>query len=139
MVRAEVQGGAAVFGTLSVPLTRTQQEALTGNRITIGGRPEDLQPAPEGQGLPIVADVVEELGADSYVYGHLAPMAAANTVLLADATEGAEESQEGPGTREIVVRTGGRVPPQAGSTIWVAPNMEHLHLFNSSTGTRLPD
>jgi multiple sugar transport system ATP-binding protein len=137
--RAEVVTGAAVFGTLSVPLTRPQQAALTGNRISIGIRPEDLQPAPEGQGLPIVADVVEELGADSYVYGHLAPVTAANTVLLADATEGAEESQEGPGTHEVVVRTGGRVPPKAGSTVWVAPNMEHLHLFNSSTGARLPD
>ncbi|MCG2623714.1 sn-glycerol-3-phosphate ABC transporter ATP-binding protein UgpC [Arthrobacter sp. I2-34] len=137
--RAEVREGAAVFGTLTVALTKTQQEALTGNRISIGIRPEDLHPAPEGQGLPIIADVVEELGADAYVYGHLAPVTAANTVVLADATAGAEPSQEGPGVHEIVVRTGGRVPPRAGSTFWVAPNMDHLHLFNSSTGARLPD
>jgi multiple sugar transport system ATP-binding protein len=38
-----------------------------------------------------------------------------------------------------VVRAEGRTPPRAGSTIWVAPAMEHLHLFDTATGNRLPD
>ncbi|MFE7632185.1 ABC transporter ATP-binding protein, partial [Kocuria sp. NPDC057446] len=62
LFRVPVAGGAATFGTLSLELTREQQAALTGDKVTVGIRPEDLHPAPEGTGLPIEADVVEELG-----------------------------------------------------------------------------
>ncbi|GGG60239.1 sugar ABC transporter ATP-binding protein [Kocuria dechangensis] len=139
LFRVPVRAGAANFGTLQIELTREQQGALFGDTVSIGIRPEDLHPAPEGQGLPIVADVVEELGADAFVYGHLAEVTAANTVVLVDATEGIEESQEGLGAHEIVVRVEGRTPPKAGSTLWVAPNRQHLHLFDATTGIRLPD
>jgi len=139
LFRVPVRNGAAVFGTVSVTLTRAQQEALGGDTVSVGIRPEDLHPAAEGTGLPIVADVVEELGADAFVYGHLAPVTAANTVVQVDPTASAGESAEGEGAHEIVVRAEGRTPPRAGSTIWVAPAMEHLHLFDTATGNRLPD
>ncbi|MGX5358494.1 ABC transporter ATP-binding protein [Kocuria sp. KH4] len=139
LFRAPVTNGAATLGTLRIELTRTQQTALTGSQVTIGIRPEDLTPAPEGTGLPIVADVVEELGADAFVYGHLAPVTAANTIVQIDPTAEDPAHAEGPGAHEIVVRAEGRTPPTAGTTLWVTPTREHLHLFDTTTGTRLPD
>ncbi len=81
--------------------------------------------------------MVEELGADAFVYGHLAPVTAANTIVPVDATGTVEE--DAAGAHEIIVRVEGRTPPKAGTTIWVTPNLEHLHLFDTATGTRLPD
>ena len=137
LFRVPVAGGAATFGTMRLELTREQQAALTGDKVTVGILPEDLHPAAEGTGLPIVADVVEELGADAFVYGHLAPVTAANTVVTVDPTGTVEE--DAAGAHEIIVRVEGRTPPRAGATIWVAPNLDHVHLFDTATGNRLPD
>ncbi|EYT53140.1 MULTISPECIES: ABC transporter ATP-binding protein [Kocuria] len=137
LFRVPVAGGAATFGTMRLELTREQQAALTGDKVTVGIRPEDLHPAAEGTGLPIEADVVEELGADAFVYGHLAPVTAANTVVTVDPTGTVEE--DAAGAHEIIVRVEGRTPPRAGATIWVAPNLDHVHLFDTATGNRLPD
>jgi multiple sugar transport system ATP-binding protein len=136
LFRAPVTGDTVRLGTVAIPLTRDQQAALTGTKVTIGIRPEDLHPAAEGTGLPIVADVVEELGADAFVYGHLAPVTAANTVVPVDNTTGVEDD---PTAHEFIVRVEGRTPPKAESTIWVAPTLEHVHLFDATTGRRLPD
>ncbi|PWF85533.1 sugar ABC transporter ATP-binding protein [Kocuria rosea] len=137
LFRVPVAGGAATFGTMRIELTAAQQAALTGDKVTVGIRPEDLHPAAEGTGLPIEADVVEELGADAFVYGHLAPVTAANTVVTVDPTGTVEE--DAAGAHEIIVRVEGRTPPRAGATIWVAPNLDHVHLFDTATGNRLPD
>ena len=137
LFRVPVAGGAATFGTMRLELTREQQAALTGDKVTVGIRPEDLHPAAEGTGLPIEADVVDELGADAFVYGHLAPVTAANTVVTVDPTGTVEE--DAAGAHEIIVRVEGRTPPRAGATIWVAPNLDHVHLFDTATGNRLPD
>ena len=109
---------------------------MTGSQGSAGIRPEDLHPAGEGTGAPIVADVVEDLGADASVYGHLAPVTAAHRIVPVDATTGTADD---PTTHEFIVRVEGRTPPRAGSTVWVAPNLEHLHLFDTATGIRLPD
>ena len=42
-------------------------------------------------------------------------------------------------SHEIIVRAEGRTPPRAGTTIWVAPDLDHVHLFDTATGNRLPD
>ncbi|MFF0905668.1 UNVERIFIED_CONTAM: sugar ABC transporter ATP-binding protein, partial [Kocuria sp. CPCC 205316] len=136
LFRAPVSGEAVQLGTVRIPLSPAQRSALTGHRVTVGIRPEDLHLAAEGEGLPIEADVVEELGADAFVYGRLAPVTAANTVVPVDSTTGGEDD---PQAHEFIVRVEGRTPPRAGATIWVAPNLEHVHLFDAATGNRLPD
>ena len=68
-----------------------------------------------------------------------APVTAANTVVQVDPTAGTRQPEGTGGTEQIIVRVEGRTPPAAGSTIWVAPDAEHLHLFDAATGTRLPD
>ncbi|WP_426118913.1 ABC transporter ATP-binding protein [Kocuria sp. LHG3120] len=136
LFRVPVTEAGAQLGTVRIPLSPAQRSALRGSQVTIGIRPEDLHPAAEGTGLPIVADVVEELGADAFVYGHLAPVTAANAILPVDPTTGTTDD---PTTHEFIVRVEGRTPPRAETTVWVTPDLEHVHLFDTTTGNRLPD
>jgi multiple sugar transport system ATP-binding protein len=80
----------------------------------VGIRPEDLVVAKDGKGLSVKIDVVEELGADGYLYGHVD-------------VDGAQHS--------IVIRVDGRKHPVAGDTVVVAPAPKHIHVFDGESGT----
>ncbi|MAT17660.1 MAG: sugar ABC transporter ATP-binding protein [Leifsonia sp.] len=110
-----VEGGLA-FGTSVAKLDRDVISHLSGKTATVGIRPEDLVVAKDGKGLSVEVDVVEELGADGYLYGHA----------------------EVNGQRvDVVVRVDGRDHPEAGETIVVVPAPEHIHAFDGETGERL--
>ncbi|WP_430591420.1 ABC transporter ATP-binding protein [Humidisolicoccus flavus] len=102
-----------LFGDHVVPIERERLAAANG--VTIGIRPEDLSIATQGPGLPVVVDLVEELGADGYLYGH------------ADID----------GRRvDVVARVDGRNHASAGDTIYVTPDQTHLHVFDAESGER---
>jgi multiple sugar transport system ATP-binding protein len=109
----------ANFGALSVPLSREQVSSAQGgdSKITVGFRPEatDLVSPNEG-GLPIVVDLVEDLGSDANVYGHAAM------------DEGSER---------FVVRTDRRNMPSMGETVYIKPQTNQVHLFNAVSGARI--
>ncbi|MFZ4078057.1 MAG: ABC transporter ATP-binding protein [Microbacteriaceae bacterium] len=86
-----------------------------GKTVTVGVRPEDLE-VTKGKGIAVEVDVVEELGADGYLYGHA-------TI----------EGKEHP----IVVRVDGRHHPLRGDKITVAPTPKHVHVFDAKTEQRL--
>jgi multiple sugar transport system ATP-binding protein len=104
--------GGVQLGDMVWPVDRSLLSEA-GGKVTVGMRPEDLQLAEHG--LAVEVDVVEELGADAYIYGHT----------LAD------------DRLEIIARTDGRRPPQKGATVHFAPKPDHVHLFDPSTGRRL--
>ena len=112
-----VDGGVA-FGGAVYPVESAVLGAAAGNTVTLGVRPEDLELVAEGDGLRVDVDVVEELGADAYVYGH--------TTL-----DGKDH--------DIVVRVDGRRPPMKGDTLHVRPQKGHVHLFDTSNGERLAE
>ena len=110
-----VEGGLR-FGTATARVERDVIEQVSGKSATVGVRPEDLIIAESGEGLSVEVDVVEELGADGYLYGH------------ADVN----------GQRvDIVARVDGREHPDAGDTIVVTPEPERVHAFDGETGERL--
>ncbi len=119
----QVDGGVAVGGN-KVPVERAILSGSSGKQVTLGVRPEDLDVVAEGDGIPVEIDVVEELGADAYIYG---------TAKAATHTEADEDSTEKP----FIARVDGRRPPEKGSTIYLAPKAGHLHLFDSASGQRL--
>ena len=109
----------AKLGDIVLPLTREQVKAAgadAATTVTVGFRPESLEVVTDGTGLPIVVDLVEELGSDAYVYGHA--------------------EIEGDDTR-IVARTGGRHVPTLGDTVHLAINKDEVHAFHAATGNRL--
>jgi multiple sugar transport system ATP-binding protein len=118
------EGGAKIGGRVGeervVPLPAnvlTQAGAGGATEVVLGFRPEDLRVASADEGWPITVDVVESLGADAYVYGHVG---------LLDGTE-----------RDVIIRTDGRVPPAKGEQIYVGIVPDHQHTFHAVTGERI--
>ena len=141
LFRVPVEGDHLTLGSMKLSLTREQCQAITGDSVTVGIRSEDLLPAPDGHGLPIAVEMVEELGADAYVYGHLAPLTAANTVVRVEPSAAAAQGypDEDAPPSPVVLRAEGRTPPAVGATVWVAPVAERIHFFDANGGRRLPD
>jgi len=112
-----VEGGVK-FGSSIHPLSR-ELLAGAGKEVTLGVRPEDLTVNTDGRGLAVTVEVVEELGADAYIYG--------------STTESAGD------IKPIIVRVDGRTPPEKGTIVHLSPKGEHVHLFHADTGLRLGD
>ena len=111
-----VVDGGVEFGKVTHPIAREVLGGADADRVTVGVRPEDLDISETG--LPVEVDVVEELGADAYIYGR-------------SVFDGNEQP--------MTVRVDGRRPPQAGTTIHVTPKEGHTHLFSVKDGQRLDD
>ncbi|BCB80258.1 diacetylchitobiose ABC transporter ATP-binding protein MsiK [Phytohabitans flavus] len=111
----------AMFAQMIVPLSREQVAAAQANggnsKITVGFRPEDCDlVSPTEGGLPVVVELVEDLGSDANVYGHAA-------------LDG--------GSERFVVRTDRRRMPNMGDTVFVKPRTGQNHAFHAVTGQRL--
>ncbi|HEX7351244.1 sn-glycerol-3-phosphate ABC transporter ATP-binding protein UgpC [Brachybacterium sp.] len=107
------------FGDAVIPVDRATLSDTDQSTVTVGVRPEDLEIVSDDQGIAIEVDVVEELGADAFIYGRRA---------------GADESD-----KPFIARVDGRRPPQKGETVYFRPKQNHLHLFDTKTGQRLGD
>jgi multiple sugar transport system ATP-binding protein len=113
--------GALINGTLlSLPAETLGTARANGlEEVTIGLRPESARLAPAGtpDTLALTVALVEELGADAYVYGEM----------------------EGDGSEDKpwVLRCDGRVVPRIGECVRVAVEVSDAHLFDPRTGLRL--
>lgn len=82
-------------------------------------RPESLViSADASAALRFEVSLVEELGADAYLYGQLAD-------------ENADE-------KLFTLRSDGRVPPLIGETVRLDVRTDAVHVFHPTTGDRLP-
>jgi multiple sugar transport system ATP-binding protein len=113
------QGGA--FAQMILPLSREQVQRAQGEggngKVTVGFRPEDCDlVSPHEGGMPVVVELVEDLGSDANVYGHAA-------------LEGSSE--------RFVVRTDRAHMPTMGDTVFVKPRTDHHHVFHAASGERL--
>jgi multiple sugar transport system ATP-binding protein len=105
--------GGVQFGNTVHPVERAAMSAA-GNKVTLGVRPEDLEISDHG--IPVTVEVVEELGADAYIYATL---------------------KSGEDSLPIVARVDGRTPPEKGSTVHFKAKEGHVHLFNVEDGQRI--
>jgi multiple sugar transport system ATP-binding protein len=108
--------GEVRVGRYTVPVDPTAERTMQG-RVTVGVRPENwrIVSAEEG-GLPVQVTVVEQLGADSFVYG-------------TSDVEGAPST--------VIIRMSGRHDPQKGETLYVTTDPQHVHVFDTESGERL--
>ncbi len=110
------QGGVVRLGEYAVPVDETAANQMQGN-VTVGVRPESWRVVgKEDGGLPVKVTVVEELGADSYVYG----------------TSGVEGTPH-----DIIVRVSGRRTMSKGEEIYVTTDPNNVHVFDTESGERL--
>jgi multiple sugar transport system ATP-binding protein len=115
LLRAHNVDGHAKLGTVEIPIDRTAASKASGD-ITVGVRPEAWRIVEEGEGIPVKVTVVEELGADGFVYG----------------TSGEEGTPD-----QVTIRIGGRRSHRKGETIHVTTDPETVHVFDTDTGERL--
>ena len=127
LLEVPITDGGVKLGSLVHPVDRNKL-AKAETTVTVGIRPEDLEPTSEG-GIPVEVDVVEELGADAYIYGRTTIGNQPGEKQL-----GGSEDE-----KQIVARVDGRNVPDKGQTINFKPkgNGEHLHLFHPKTGERI--
>ncbi|GHB04844.1 ABC transporter ATP-binding protein [Streptomyces thermoviolaceus subsp. thermoviolaceus] len=136
LVEVPLTDGGVKFGNSVVPVNREAVKAAAdkGDRtVTVGVRPEHFEVVGEDgsassslskdgsdapAGLAVSVTVVEETGADAYVYGTV---------------------EVGGENKELVVRVDSRAVPAKGSTLHVVPRPGETHVFSTSTGERLSD
>jgi multiple sugar transport system ATP-binding protein len=118
LMEAHAEHGKARIGEYLVPVDPTAANKMKGN-ITVGVRPEAWrQVTAEAGGLPVQVTVVEELGADAFVYG----------------TSGVEGTPA-----NVIVRVHGRDSVHKGDTIYVTTDPANVHVFDTDTGERLSE
>lgn len=120
----------ATLGQATIPLTDQQIAAITledNNQVILGFRPEALTlvDAHAAHSIPIEVDFVEELGSDSYLYGHLA----------GGGWKG--EGVENDNAAQIVVRTPPLSGAKKGDTVHAQIVDGGLHAFSKATGNRI--
>ena len=103
-------GSAALLDIgLLLPFADGRRAGPDGAKLTIGIRPEHLVP---GVGLDMAIDLVEPLGSETLVHGRL-PTA----------------------ITPLVVKLAG--PSAGGERLSVAPQVEHMHVFDRASGRRI--
>jgi multiple sugar transport system ATP-binding protein len=115
LLRARNTEGHVKIGDIDIPIDREAASRSKGD-ITVGVRPENWRIVGEGEGIPVKITVVEELGADGFVYG----------------TSGAEGTPD-----NVIIRIDARRSHSKGDTLHVTTDPEHVHVFDSESGERL--
>jgi len=118
ILEVPVVDGGVQFGGTVYPVERDILSETELNQVSLGVRPEDLTLSETGEGLPVEVNLVEELGADAYIYG---------------------STRLGDTEHEIIARVDGRRPPEKGATVYFRPKEGHVHLFDTKTGARMGD
>jgi multiple sugar transport system ATP-binding protein len=119
LVKVPVVDGGVKLGNIVAHLSDGASSAVkqAGLReVIFGVRPESFRASTDGNGLQLKANLVEELGADAYVYGDL-PGAAME--------------------KQFVARFDGRTPPRIGDTVSLEYRSGEEHVFNAESGERL--
>jgi multiple sugar transport system ATP-binding protein len=110
--------GEVWLGAYSVPIDPVSASKASG-RVTVGVRPESWRIVTREQGgLPVEVTVVEELGADGFVYG----------------TSDVEGTPQ-----HVVIRVPGRDNIRRGETLFVTTDPDDVHVFDTESGARLND
>ncbi len=89
--------------------------------LTIGVRPEAFTVSADNDGIGLDVAVVEELGADSYLYGTVAGLS----------------TEEKLNAQQIVARVGARTAPSKGEVVRLKADPAQVHVFSNETELRI--
>jgi len=116
LLELKIVAGGVQFGTGSIKVDAAVLGKTKAKTVTVGLRPEDLVLTTKGNGIAVEIQVIEELGADAFLYG--------NTTI-----EGKKI--------DIIARVDAKNHPMAGETVNLIPQGGITHLFDINTGLRL--
>ena len=115
LLELKIVDGGVEFGNVVLPIARDILSKTKAKFVTVGLRPEDLV-VTKGQGIEVQVDVIEELGADAFLYGH---------------------TELNGATNDIVARVVSQSHPEAGVSVHLQPKGGITHLFDIESGERL--
>jgi multiple sugar transport system ATP-binding protein len=116
LLELKIVAGGVQFGTGSIKVDAAVLGKTKAKTVTVGLRPEDLVLTSKGNGISVEIQVIEELGADAFLYG--------NTTI-----EGKKI--------DIIARVDAKNHPMAGETVNLIPQGGITHLFDITSGLRL--
>ena len=125
LVTVPVTEAGVKFGNHTLPIAR-EVLAGAGKNVIVGVRPEDVEVTTNTDGLQLEIDLVEELGADAYIYG-----------TPTDSSVTLEGGTDDTLAKPFIARVDGRNVPKKGEKVYVYPNPSHMHVFNKETGARM--
>ncbi len=122
LIEGAIADGGVQIGDYVLPVSREVLDRAKGeSTLTVGVRPEVLTISDNDQGIAVDVAVVEELGADAYLYGTLSG--------LSD-----EAKLTAP---QIVARVNSRRPPERGAKVRLGVDPANVHVFSNATQDRI--
>jgi multiple sugar transport system ATP-binding protein len=120
LVEGTLTDDGVTIGSTVVPFARDLLMAAGTGKVTVGLRPEALSLTGGDGGIPVVVNIVEELGSEAYIYARLA---------------GREESVTA--TSDLIARVDPSEAPKSGSAINLHVKKDSALLFNYESGARI--
>jgi multiple sugar transport system ATP-binding protein len=113
------------IGDYVVPVPReTLAKAPNEKKLMLGIRPENFTIDDGNDGIGLDVAVVEELGADAFLYGTVSGLS----------------EDERLTANQVTARISSRTPPQRGETVRLKIDSTHVHVFSEASGLRIsPD
>ncbi len=118
IIKASRTPDGLAFGQLSLPVKAPRTTTTLNGEMSVGFRPESLEMVGEGQGFPVVVNVIEQLGSEAFLYATLAAPAEGDLVH----------------SHDIVARVDPRNVPRKGQTVQLRIRPSEVHLFDSAGG-----
>jgi multiple sugar transport system ATP-binding protein len=123
LIEGSIEQGGVRIGSTLIPAPREPVGNGAGRVVTVGLRPESLELAPDGQGIPAVVNIVEELGAEAFVYAQLADSVNQSVTAAPD----------------IIARVEPRDAPAKGDLIHLRVKNGSMLFFDAESGVRIAE
>jgi multiple sugar transport system ATP-binding protein len=125
LIEGRTDPGGIILGDTVIPTPDALKQSAgpVGTTVTVGLRPEAIELTSEGHGIPAIVNLVEELGAEAYVYAQLAAHVNASVTAVND----------------VIARVEPRSAPRNGDKIHLRVREESILLFNKETGQRIEE
>jgi multiple sugar transport system ATP-binding protein len=115
LMTLKISAGGVKFGNTTLKINDSVLAKTKEKSITVGLRPEDLVVS-KSDGIQVEIDVIEELGADAFLYG--------SAVIEGKKTD-------------VIARIGSVSSLRSGDKVYLKPQGGITHLFDVATGLRL--
>jgi multiple sugar transport system ATP-binding protein len=115
LMSLQIVSGGVKFGNATIKINSAVLSKTKQKTITVGLRPEDLVIS-KSEGIQVEIDVIEELGADAFLYG--------SAVIEGKKTD-------------VIARIGSISSLRSGDKVYLKPQGGITHLFDTASGLRL--
>jgi len=115
LMQLKIVAGGVAFGNTTIKIDAAVLGKTKTKQVTVGLRPEDLV-VTKGDGIAVHVNIIEELGADAFLYG------------TAD-IEGVKV--------DVIARVGAKSSLRIGDKVYLKPQGGITHVFDIASGLRL--